>query len=57
MNLSSASARPRFVELSHRVEHGMRVYDGLPGFRFFAVPPPIVTGASFPVRAFAELGC
>jgi kynurenine formamidase len=25
------------------------------GFRFYAVPPRIVTGASFPVRAFAEL--
>lgn len=25
------------------------------GFRFFAVPPRIVSGASFPVRAFAEL--
>ena len=25
------------------------------GFRFYAVPPPIVNGASFPVRAFAEL--
>ncbi len=25
------------------------------GFRFSAVPPPIVRGASFPVRAFAEL--
>jgi arylformamidase len=25
------------------------------GFRFFAVPPRIVGGASFPVRAFAEL--
>jgi kynurenine formamidase len=25
------------------------------GFRFFAVPPRIVRGASFPVRAFAEL--
>jgi arylformamidase len=25
------------------------------GFRFFAVPPLIVRGASFPVRAFAEL--
>ncbi|MGH2677826.1 MAG: hypothetical protein ACRDHB_05650 [Actinomycetota bacterium] len=24
------------------------------GFRFFAVPPRIVRGASFPVRAFAE---
>jgi arylformamidase len=31
--------------------------DQLPrdGFRFFAVPPRIVRGASFPVRAFAEL--
>jgi arylformamidase len=26
------------------------------GFRFFAVPLRIVTGASFPVRAFAEVG-
>ncbi len=26
------------------------------GFRFSAVPPRIVRGASFPVRAFAELG-
>jgi kynurenine formamidase len=26
------------------------------GFRFWAVPPPIVRGASFPVRAFAEIG-
>ena len=25
------------------------------GFRFYAVPPRIVAGASFPVRAFAEL--
>ena len=25
------------------------------GFRFFAVPPRIVNGASFPVRAFAEI--
>ncbi|MGH2674676.1 MAG: cyclase family protein [Actinomycetota bacterium] len=38
------------------VEH-LRGLDGLPrdGFRFFAVPPRIVRGASFPVRAFAEL--
>lgn len=38
------------------VEH-LRGLDQLPrdGFRFFAVPPPIVGGASFPVRAFAEL--
>lgn len=39
------------------VEHLARLRE-LPerGFRFFAVPPPIVDGASFPVRAFAELG-
>jgi kynurenine formamidase len=38
------------------VEH-LRNLDALPvdGFRFFAVPPRIVGGASFPVRAFAEL--
>jgi kynurenine formamidase len=31
--------------------------DALPasGFRFFAVPPRLVRGASFPLRAFAEL--
>ncbi|HEX2032445.1 MAG TPA: cyclase family protein [Actinomycetota bacterium] len=39
------------------VEH-LRGLDALPdeGFRFFAVPPPIRGGASFSVRAFAELG-
>jgi arylformamidase len=26
------------------------------GFRFYAVPPRLVHGASFPVRAFAEIG-
>lgn len=38
------------------VEH-LRGLEALPsdGFRFFAVPAPIVGGASFPVRAFAEL--
>lgn len=38
------------------VEH-MAGLDALPrdGFRFFAVPPRITRGASFPVRAFAEL--
>jgi kynurenine formamidase len=38
------------------VEH-LRGLEALPadGFRFFAVPPRIVGGASFPVRAFAEL--
>lgn len=39
------------------VEH-LADLSGLPreGFRFTAVPPPIVEGASFPVRAFAALG-
>jgi arylformamidase len=38
------------------VEH-LTNLEALPagGFRFFAVPPRIVRGASFPVRAFAEL--
>ncbi len=38
------------------VEH-LADLSGLPrhGFRFFAVPPAIVRGASFPVRAFAEV--
>jgi kynurenine formamidase len=38
------------------VEHLANLF-GLPrtGFRFYAVPPRIVSGASFPVRAFAEL--
>jgi arylformamidase len=38
------------------VEH-LRGLDGLPeeGFRFFAVPPAIVGGTSFPVRAFVIL--
>lgn len=38
------------------VEH-MTGLGALPrdGFRFTAVPPPLVNGASFPVRAFAEL--
>jgi kynurenine formamidase len=39
------------------VEH-LTGLEALPrdGFRFSAVPPRIVGGASFPVRAFAELG-
>lgn len=39
------------------VEH-LRGLDELPpgGFRFFAVPPAIVGGTSFPVRAFAIVG-
>lgn len=39
------------------VEH-LRGLDELPpgGFRFFAVPPAIVGGTSFPIRAFAIVG-
>jgi len=38
------------------VEH-LCSLSGLPtkGFEFWAIPPKIVRGASFPVRAFAEL--
>lgn len=38
------------------VEH-LRALEALPrdGFRFTAVPPPLVRGASFPVRAFAAV--
>jgi kynurenine formamidase len=57
---TSDSARPAHTRLLGAgipiVEH-MTGLDALPrdGFRFFAVPPRIVGGASFPVRAFAEL--
>jgi kynurenine formamidase len=39
------------------VEH-MTALDGLPasGFRFFAIPPAIASGTSFPIRAFAMWG-
>jgi kynurenine formamidase len=39
------------------VEH-MTALDGLPtsGFRFFAIPPAIAGGTSFPIRAFALWG-
>jgi arylformamidase len=57
---TSDPARPAHTRLLGAgiiiVEH-LRGLDQLPrdGFRFFAVPPAIVGGASFPVRAFAEL--
>jgi arylformamidase len=57
---TSDPARPAHTRLLGAgipiVEH-MTGLDALPrdGFRFFAVPPRIVRGASFPVRAFAEL--
>ena len=53
-------ARPAHTRLLREnipiVEH-LTNLSSLPhiGFKFYAVPPPIVSGASFPVRAFAEL--
>lgn len=39
------------------IVENLRNLSALPrtGFRFYAVPPRIATGASFPVRAFAEI--
>jgi arylformamidase len=57
---TSNPARPAHTRLLGAgipiVEH-LRGLDALPAspFRFFAVPPRIVRGASFPVRAFAEV--
>jgi kynurenine formamidase len=57
---TSNPARPAHTRLLGAdvpiVEH-LRGLDALPAspFRFFAVPPKIVRGASFPVRAFAEV--
>ncbi|MGH2711064.1 MAG: cyclase family protein [Actinomycetota bacterium] len=58
---TSDPARPAHTRLLGAgipiVEH-LRGLDALPtdGFRFFAVAPAIVGGASFTVRAFAEVG-
>jgi kynurenine formamidase len=57
---TSDPARPAHTQLLAEgiliVEH-LTGLQALPegGFRFFAVPPRIVGGASFPVRAFAEV--
>ena len=50
-------AHTRLLEAGIPIVEHLRGLDALPpeGFRFTAVPPPIVGGASFPVRAFAEL--
>jgi arylformamidase len=58
---TSDPARPahtRLLEAGVLIVEHLRGLDQLPGdgFRFFAVPPRVVGGASFPVRAFAELG-
>jgi arylformamidase len=54
-------ARPvhtRLLRAGILIVERLRGLDALPrnGFRFTAVPPRIVRGASFPVRAFAEVG-
>jgi arylformamidase len=50
-------AHTRLLEAGVLIVERLRGLDQLPGdgFRFFAVPPRVVGGASFPVRAFAEL--
>lgn len=51
-------AHTRLLGASIPILERLRGLEALPpsGFRFFAVPPRIVGGASFPVRAFAEVG-
>ena len=50
-------AHTRLLEAGIPIVERLRGLDQMPtdGFRFFAVPPRIARGASFPVRAFAEL--
>jgi arylformamidase len=50
-------AHTRLLRAGILIVERLRGLDQLPrdGFRFFAVPPRIVRGASFPVRAFAEI--
>jgi kynurenine formamidase len=50
-------AHTRLLRAGILIVERLRGLDQLPqeGFRFFAVPPRILRGASFPVRAFAEL--
>jgi arylformamidase len=57
---TSDPARPahtRLLRAGILIVERLRGLDELPreGFRFFAVPPRVVRGASFPVRAFAEI--
>jgi len=53
----SRPAHTRLLELNIPIVEHLTGLSALPkaGFKFYAVPPPIVKGASFPVRAFAEL--
>jgi arylformamidase len=50
-------AHTRLLDAGVLIVERLRGLDQLPrdGFRFWAVPPRVVGGASFPVRAFAEL--
>lgn len=50
-------AHTRLLQAGIPIVERLRGLEQLPsdGFRFFAVPPRITRGASFPVRAFAEL--
>jgi len=53
----SRPAHTRLLESNIPIVEHLTNLSSLPkeGFKFYAVPPPIVKGASFPVRAFAEL--
>lgn len=57
MSDPSRPAHTRILGQGIPLVERLRGLDQLPrsGFRFFAVPPRLVRGASFPVRAFAEL--
>jgi arylformamidase len=51
-------AHTRLLRAGILIVERLRGLDALPrdGFRFTAAPPRVVRGASFPVRAFAEVG-
>ena len=53
----SRPAHTRFLAANVPIVEHLANLKSLPrkGFKFYAVPPPIVKGASFPVRAYAEL--
>jgi arylformamidase len=54
----SRPAHTRLLEAGVLIVEHLTGLDRLPqdGFRFSAIPPRVVGGASFPVRAFADLG-
>jgi len=53
----SRPAHTRFLKENIPIVEHLANLTSLPrtGFKFYAVPPPIMKGASFPVRAYAEL--